>query len=117
MPGRSRKHRPKVTFGDEIGVYLSPYDPGRMWAYCMGLWFGRQLSVALDRALNNPVEIAIQCWAKSRRTCERRPCRMEDQYAMFCGRLTKVTWTFMVCEPLRILKFTCWPTLSFEIAV
>ena len=24
------KHRPNVTLGDESGIYLSPYDPGRM---------------------------------------------------------------------------------------
>jgi hypothetical protein len=23
------KHRPNVTLGDESGIYLSPYDPGR----------------------------------------------------------------------------------------
>jgi hypothetical protein len=30
MPGTSRKHRPKVTFGDEKVIYLLAYDPGWM---------------------------------------------------------------------------------------
>ena len=36
MPDLCRKHRPKVTLGDENGVYLLAYDPGRMRAYPVG---------------------------------------------------------------------------------
>jgi hypothetical protein len=75
-----------------------------------------------NREKADPARVALRCgeitihrWADGRRTYEGRPCRMADQFAMFCGRLPKVTWTVMVCEPLRIFKVTCSPTLSFEI--
>ena len=115
MPGPSRKHGPKVTFRDERRIYLLACDPDQMRTYRVGSWSVRQLILALDRVLSNSVEITTAFSPHGHRTYERRLCQMADQYAMLCGRLPKVTWTVMVCEPLRIFKVTCSPTLSFEI--
>ena len=94
-------------FGDERGIYLLAYDPGETRAYPVDPCSVWRLIVTLDRAPSNSVETTIHCWADSRTTYERRPSRMADQESMCCGRLPKVTWTFMVCEPLRIFKVTC----------
>ena len=92
-------------FGDEKGIYLLAYDPGRMRAYPVGPRSVRRLILTLDRALNNSVEITTRCWAS--RSQKIRAPALPDQYATFCGRLAKVTWTFMGCEPLRIFKVIC----------